>query len=369
MITNIKKFPSKKLESVKSYVYSPQNDWFYSHHPHITFFNGRFVAIWSNGHINEDDLGQRIMIADSADGEKWENVRPLITPKTFGDESLVLTAAGFHIFGDTLNVYYGKYNYKTEALRNSAVRPVKDSGHTNTDMGYISTTDCINWTSPKSMGIALIPNFGPQATSTGRLIISGNVMFPYTDNPNGVDGYNITGIYGDYFGKGTPVDDSETIHHITKHNKWDARLICEGSFFETDDKVLHMMLRSNTVTLWHSESRDDGKTWSEPKITGFTDDGSKFHFGRLPDGRYYSVSNSLVRSKRLPLDLYVSEDGEHFTRHFIVRDEPYTLKAEGLYKDVVYGYPHTLVKDGIMYVIYSVGKESIEVTKFSIEQL
>lgn len=369
MINNISRYPKKKIDSVKSIVYTPDNDWFYSHHAHITYFGDRFIAIWSNGHVNEDDIGQRVTIGESKDGEVWENIRPLLTPEMLGDETLVLTPAGFHIHEDTLYVYYGRYNYKTESLRDGGVRPVKDSGHTNTDMGYISTKDCITWSEPKSLGIAIIPNFGPQKTNSGRLIISGNVMFPYTDNPNGVDGYKVTGIYKDYFKDGKPVDDSETIHHITEYNKWDARLICEGSFFQTDDNVIHMMLRSNTVTLWHSESHDDGTTWSDPKITGYTDDGSKFHFGRLPDGRFYGVSNSVVRSKRLPLNICVSEDGEQFNRNYILRDEPYQVKKEGLYKDVVYGYPHTLIKDGYMYVIYSKGKETIEVSKFDINQL
>jgi len=130
-----------------------------------------------------------------------------------------------------------------------------------------------------------------------------------------------------------------------------------------------MMLRSNTVTLWHSESRDNGESWSAPVITGYTDDGSKSHFGRLPDGRIYGVSNPIVRSGRDPLAMCISEDGEHFDRHYILRDEPYKMKKEGLYKGGLYAYPHTFIKDGYMYVIYSKRKETIEVTKLNVDQL
>jgi len=369
MITNISKYPRKKAESVIGTVYTPEGDWFYSHHPHITYFKNRFVAIWSNGRINEDDLGQRVMIAESWDGETWEKQHPLLTPGMLGDETLVLTAAGFHVYGDTLYVYYGRYNYVLEECADSITRPKSDVGHYNTDLGYISTKDLENWTAPVSMGISIIPNHGPQFTNSGRLIISGNVMFPYTDDPRGIDGFRITGIYGDYFGDKKPVDDSESIHKITAYNKWDARLICEGSFYQTDDNVLHMMLRSNTVTLWHSESRDNGESWSAPVITGYTDDGSKSHFGRLPDGRIYGVSNPIVRSGRDPLAMCISEDGEHFDRHYILRDEPYKMKKEGLYKGGLYAYPHTFIKDGYMYVIYSKRKETIEVTKLNVDQL
>ena len=131
-----------------------------------------------------------------------------------------------------------------------------------------------------------------------------------------------------------------------------------------------MMLRSNTPHLWHTESRDNGETWSEPAPTGYSDDSSKFHFGRLPDGRFYGVSNTVPdSSRRNPLVLCVSEDGVNFDQHFILRDEPYEMKAEGMYKGGHYGYPHTLIHENYMYVIYSKCKETIEVTKFSLEQV
>ncbi len=363
MINNITETAGIKLNSVKSTVYAPIASWSYSHHAHITFFNGKFLAIWSNGRVNEDDLGQRVMLAESLDGEKWESIRPVITPEMLCDAKKVVSAAGFHIYNDTLYLYYGSYNYETD------LRPADDSKHINTDLGYISTTDVINWTEPKSLGIKIIPAYGPQKTNSGRLIISGNVMFPYTDNPNGVENYNITGIYGDAFGDKEPVDDSESIRHVTKFNGWNAKLICEGSFYQTDDDVIHMLLRSNSGFLWHTESKDDGATWSSPEATNYSDDGSKFHLGRLPDGRFYCVSNAKVRSGRCPLDIYISKDGENFNKHYIIRDESYEMQFQGMHKGGAYGYPHTLIHDGYMYVIYSKCKEVIEVTKFNIRLL
>lgn len=369
MINNIPKAEGIKLDSVRSTVFDPVEGWSYSHHAHITFFKNRFLAIWSNGRVNEDDLGQRVMLAESSNGEKWENQHPVLTPEMLGDAKKVVTACGFHIHEDTLIIFYGSYNYINTSLLDENTRPEGDAHHINTDLGYISTTDLVNWSEPKSLGINIIPNHGPQKTNSGRLIISGNVMFPYSDNPNGVDDYKITGIYGKAFGDKAPVDDSESIQHVTKFNGWDARLICEGSFYQTDDDVIHMLLRSNSKCLWHTESKDDGATWSNPEPTDYSDDGSKFHCGRLPDGRFYCVNNAKVRGGRCPLDIHISEDGENFSKHFIIRDEPYEMKIEGMYKSGTYGYPHTLIHDGYMYVIYSKRKEAIEVTKYNINQL
>ncbi len=41
--------------------------------------------------------------------------------------------------------------------------------------------------------------------------------------------------------------------------------------------------------LWLTESKYDGATWGKPVETTFTDNDSKFHFGRLPNGKFYYV--------------------------------------------------------------------------------
>lgn len=369
MINNFTLNDGVKLPTERGEVWAPEEGCAYSHHAHMTFFAGRFFAAWSNGRINEDDLGQRVMLAESKDGLLWEKHRPALTPEMLGDANRVLTAAGFHVNQGRLYLYYGSYRYARDSWQDENTRPKGDAHHEDTDLGYIFTEDGETWSTPESLGIRIVPNHGPQATHTGRLIISGNVMFPYTDSPDGVSGYHRAGIYGNAFGANTPVDDSESIHHVTAFHAWDANLICEGSFYETDDFVLHMLLRSNTDKLWVSESRDNGESWSAPVPTAYTDDGSKFHLGRLPNGCFYCVSNAKVKGGRCPLDLYLSENGVDFNRHYILRDEPYEIRFQGLYKGGVYGYPHSMIHDGYLYVIYSKRKETIEVTRVSLKEL
>lgn len=369
MINNAANGTGKRLESVIGTVYEPVSGWSYAHHAFITHFCGKFRAIWSNGTCTEDDFGQRVMMAESCDGEHWENIRPVVTPEMLGNRKAILTAAGFYIHGNMLHVYYGYFSYARNALREDGGRPLADAGHENTMLGVVSTADCCAWSEPKKLGICMVANHGPQATASGRLIISGNTVFPYTDNPNGTEDYRITGIYGNAFTDTVVRDDSESIRYVSDFNGWKDRLICEGSFFQTDDCILHMMLRSNAGYLWCSESSDDGETWSVPFKTDFINDGSKFHFGRLPDGRFYCVSNARLSGDRNPLELHIAQDGENFHTYYVLRDEPYEMKSPDLRKGGLYGYPHTLIHEGYMYVIYSKRKEVIEVTKFNLEQL
>lgn len=357
-----------KLKTVKNTVFMPQGEdaWYYSHHQYITFWKGRFYATWSNGKETEDSPGQRIMLAVSADGLNWTDIHPVAEP---AKAATVLTSCGFYDCGDTLNLYYGSFDYKASALGEKYARPAGDCGHENTGLFVMQTSDGRRWSAPQSLGLSMVSNHAPQRTRSGRLIISGSIVFPYTDSKNGIDGYRLTGIYGNAFGGQVPVDDSESIHHATQFNGWNANLICEGSFYQTDDSVLRMLLRSNSNYLWVTESRDDGMIWSAPVRTDFSNDNSKFHCGRLPDGRFYCVCNAKTGGGRRPLDLFVSENGEDFDRHYIIRDEPYSPVKPNRFKGGCYGYPHTLIHGGNMYVIYSKGKECVELSVFDIGQL
>jgi hypothetical protein len=88
----------------------------------------------------------------------------------------------------------------------------------------------------------------------------------------------------------------------------------------------------------------------------------------LPDGRCYCVGNP-VGAGRIPLVLSTSRDGLRFDRHFILGDKPYPRRFEGMHKGGHYGYPHSLVYDGSLYVIVSRQKEAIEVLRVSLSEL
>lgn len=342
-----------KVESVL--IYQPSNAWTYSHHQSITFFKGQFYAIWSNGREHEDREGQRVLMSKASDFKTWSTPRPLVDSlKDDKGVERVLTAAGFHQHDGTLVAYFGNYG------------PRKETTH----LQAVTTMDGETWSAIREMGVPVNPNHGPQRTASGRLIIAGNISFPYTDDPAGLSGWRMTGIYPETMAP-TIKDDPASFWEVAKKQGWNAAL-CEGSFYQTDDGVLHMPLRNTgkqfQCRLWLTESRDNGATWSTPVETAFSDTNAKFHFGRLPDGRFYYVGNPIGRG-RSPLVLSLSRDGVTFDKHFILGETHYQQRKPGAAKGGEYGYPHTLIHDGYLYVIVSRQKEAVEVLRVALSAI
>lgn len=336
----------------RAWIYQPTHEWLYSHHAHLAYFKGRYVAIWSNGKIGEDDPGQRVLTSTSKDFLHWTPPAVLSDPNP---SEAILTAAGFHQYRGTLVAYYGQYSDQ----------------RTETHLFARTSTDGVKWSEPTDLHVPCNPNHGPQTTKSGRLIICGNFAFPYTDDPSGLKGWKWTGFQTRDLDRYE--DNPWAFWKIQKEMKMPVAL-CEGSFFQTDDGTLHMPLRvageSWAGYLWETESKDNGMTWSRPIATDFSDNDAKFHFGRLPDGRFYYIGNpDRNKPERNPLVLSLSKDGVHFDRHFILADSHYSLMKEGKWKGGQYGYPHSIIADGCLCVIVSRQKEAMEVLRVKLDDL
>lgn len=354
-----------RLEVEQTFLYEPESAWTYSHHPSIAFYKGQYYAMWSNGHVDEDSPGQRVLFSRSTDFQTWEPPRPLVDSQPGNNQELTLTAAGFHQHEDILVAYFGQYEYDVPESAGNA-RPEGDTHHFGTALRAITTTDGEHWSPIKDLDIPLVPNHPPQPTRSGRLIMSGNVMYPYTDDPSGLSGWVQTGIYPASMA-GKVFDDSEGFRVVQKAAGFPTGL-CEGSFFQLDSGRLRMMLRSGERRLWVTESTDDGASWSAPHPTAFSDANAKFHFGRLPDGRFYYVGNPDPNGGRNPLVLSLSDDGACFDEHYILADHKYEMRRPGRFKGGMYGYPHTLFHKGKLHVIVSVNKERVLVLRTAVPE-
>jgi hypothetical protein len=339
------------LPSAVSSVYAPKEGWSYTHHAQIALFQDKLYVTFSQGNKNEDDCGQRVMLSVSEDHTTWSTPQPLCDSMMGEDSLRVLVNGGLYATQDRLVAYYFGYEYRKASLRGENLRPLEDAYRYNHAVYVISTTDGVHWTEPSRIITSACVNHSPEALRSGRLLMCGSEVFMISDEPSGLTGWRTKRTYADAaLAEG-------------------AKLICEGSFFQTDDEAIFMMLRSNTEYLYCAVSTNNGDTWTRPYKTAFTDCGTKFKFGRLPDGRYYYVGSPIPKSGRNPLVLSLSEDGITFDKNYILRNEPYTQQFEGMYKGGVYGYPAVALVDDTLYVVYSKHKEAIEVTAIRLTDL
>ncbi len=367
MINNRNFRDNQKRPTVKKHIIyaAAEDNNKFSHHASLAYFKGKFYAMWSSGAENEDDVGQYVMMSVSEDGEHWSDGKPLFAPI---EGNSVLTSAGWLVRDDgVLNAYAGLWYYS------SAKREEGDHGHIATTLLCKTSEDGECWSENIDLGLSIVPNQGPHKLSNGRLVICGNVSFPYTDAKNGIDGWKTVGL------SPWPVegiaDDSEGICKHAKHRSDDFNA-CEGSFFEMRDGKIAMLLR-NTVYpatpenryLLISESNDFGESYSAPVQTDLTNNNSKFYCMRLSNGKFAMICNPDKKGNRIPLSILISDDGENFNREYIVADEPVNRKFAGLYKSGIYGYPHAVEANGRLYVICTINKEDVSLFLIDIADL
>jgi hypothetical protein len=349
----------------------------YNHHPQVASLGGRLYATWSNGPTHEDEPGQRMLLATSKDGgETWSEPRVLVDRQPGEHGYGVVTSEGIHAHESTLVAYYGYYDYTLYGRQQKYAPQAKGKNvpgprwHQGTYCGIMVSEDGgETWRGPVARIERFVPNLCPaplHATWCGRLVMPGNQWFPYTNDPRGIEGWSISGIPGlpdDYW------DDPEGLHYGSRYREA-AYKCCEGSFYQTDDGALHMMLRTNQPWLAVSESRDGGETWSEPLRTGYSDCRSRFHFGRLPDGRFFGLTCPVAGSARTPLVFATSRDGVVFDRHYLLGDEPAALpRHPGHHKAGRYGYPACQVLGDTVFVLYTISKEDVALCRFSLQAL
>lgn len=289
----------------------------------------------------------------------------------------VLTSMGIRVYQDKLIAYYGVYEYSDQVKLSGnpparpsvgkKMNPEGEQWHMDTHMEIrVSEDGGDTWSAPEPIIKGFMANLGPSITSSGRLIMPGNISFAYTDDPSGTSSWKKAGLprLPESF-----VDDPEGFHKACEY-RGDTTHYYEGDFFQTNDNVIHMMLRTSHSKLAVTESNDNGESWSEPRWTDYTDARCRFDFGRLPDGRFFGLSTPQPESGRTPMVLAVSKDGEVFDKHIVLGDEKNRKpRMAGGHKGGRYGYPYMHIAGDYVFVIYSVVKEDIGIARFRLDDL
>ncbi len=330
----------KRLDSQHRMLFRATEDSYqYCHHPNLVVFREKLFCMWSNGVIEEDMPGQRILYCHSEDGSNWTTPTELTNYK---QGKGVCVSAGFHVSGKTLIAFYTA----TEG----------ENFHETTALMARTSTDGNAWSDPRRIVSGFFIE-GPRQLSSGRLLLSGEHVGPpretkrmkllYTDQPDGLSGWQEARI---------ELQDVAVFQYT------------EPTWFSRTDGTLVMGFRNRSGYLYASESTDQGQSWSMPTQTNFPDCRSRFSAGNLPGGGAFLVSNPGPHHRRY-LTIALSDDGKTFDRALMIFGKRIRHRYGGRTKSLGWQYPNTALWKDHLYVAYSINKEDLGVSRIAIEDL
>ncbi len=339
-------------ERIRIFTPTGEDAWYYNHIPFMTKFKDCLYVFYNSSPTNEEDCGQRIMLATSDDGERW-NTEVLVDSMMGAHSKLVLNGRGCYVYNDTLTFFFQAYEYNADTLRQdengNPLRPLAEDSEGKT-VGIFSTqtTDGVHWSEPVDLGYIAGGNASPERLQSGDLLWAGHSSVAYGKESS------LTGEWQNVI----LALDPETEPTPSSF---------ESDFFQLSDGTVLLFSRTGDDVMLGAASFDDGRTWTSLYRTRLPDYNARFRFGRLPDGRYYYLGNR--SAARQELVLMTSWDGVCFDTCYEILTGNYDMEKEGLYKGGVFGYPEVLIDGDDLYVVYSLKKESMELVRIPLSAL
>ena len=317
-----------------------EGEWQFNLHSYIAWHDGRFWAIWSSGRVDEDSPSQLIRYATSRDGHTWTKSGVLADDPDGPEQPGRWIARGVSVMDGKLVALLARFDgpgasgERKESWSNLRLVRFEWTGKEWQDTGVL-VDNCMNNYPPRWLG-------------------------------------------GGYF---MTCRDSFATMHVASSDaagrRWDVRRLpgeppndrmSEPSWYVDPEGATHLIFRDGRGSGWlfRSISADQGKTWTAPVRTNYPDATSKNIAGRLSNGLYYLINNPRPKN-RDPLAISFSKDGWTYGSPLALRKKAPEQRYKGRAKNPhSFQYPHTLERNGSLWVIYSTNKEDIEISEYPV---
>jgi hypothetical protein len=313
-------------------------------HNYLIHHQGRFWCIWSDGPRVEDWPTQAIKYSTSGDGLEWNPAKSVTgTP----EEPLAFIARGLWLREGELLALGARYRGKG-AFGLQEQKQLELQAFRFDDEGK-------KWAFKGKLYDNAINNFPPQKLPSGEWILTRR------DSR-----FNVSMLIG-----GRKSLDDWQAYPVVQIGEVQGFRPDEPIFWPLADGNLYALFRDNggSQRLFHSLSRDQGRTWDTPRLTNFPNASSKLFSLKTSRGYRVLVLNANPKIGRRELHLAVSPDGQRFTR--LARldiPSPPSLPHEvsRISKKLGTGiaslqYSHVIEHEGRLLIAFSRGKVQTEV--------
>jgi hypothetical protein len=335
----------------------------YNHHSKLFCWENNFYAMWSNNRYAEDAPGQRVLFSFSKNARNWSDVQELFPSMSIevplkynalGYKGIILTANRWEvwrkrlfaralctvIFGwtnrartETVDKYDKEHRYQVMKFYGYLYREVKSNGK----LGKIFTFNRKLRNLPEAIyqpadGNKLVPGFRPSPTP----------RFPHRKS---------------------------------------GRRLCEATCYQTAAGKYVVLFRDDDYShRMHVAYSNDCKSWTVPQPTNIPDSPSESKTLALNNGTVLLAGNNMAEKfdnpnkprhyGRDPLMIAISPEGQSFMRAYAVRGgkQKYTVPGV-LGRGGGAQYPSIVVKNGKVFIMYSMGKEDIWVSSFPLSAI
>jgi hypothetical protein len=346
-----------KLTSAEhAFVWQPvaREEGAYNHYACLIFHKGVFYAMWGNHSLGEDAPGQRVMYSSTTNWNQWPGAKEL-----FAAPGPVLPRSedGIHFKPDRWAIIDDEL-YAVVFVHEAGRYPIARKVMGNGDLGEPFLVEPL----PAN---ASLPTYMQGINTTQLLPIAEKITNWYRQNDQ-------ISWWADA-AKGVQrkaIDGSSLIESFMYRTKQDEQVLMLRNWGTPGNPV-----HNNRI---YVSFKKDAGGWATPYPTDIPDAPSRAQAIKLLDRRILLIGNQNVTHfdaalylDRDPITISISNDGYVFDKVYSLRTgSPSTFRFTGIGgRNPGYAYSSSIVHDGFLYTLYSIGKEDMGISRVPLSDL
>lgn len=331
-----------------------KEDGAYNHYACLIFFKGAFYAMWGNHSLGEDAPGQRVLYSTTTNWKEWSDPKELfaapgpVLPRS--EDGIHLKPDRWAIIDDQLYAIVFVHG----AGRYPIARKIEADG--GFEEPFLVEPFPANASLPAYM----------QGTNTTQLLpIADKITNWYEQNDH------ISWWANEAKGvQRKAIDDASLIESFMYRTKDDEKVVILRNWGTPANPV-------HNNRMYVSFKKGTGG-WATPYPTDIPDSPSRAQAIRLPDGRIILIGNqnapqfdAALYLDRDPITVSISNDGYTFDKVYSLRTgSPMGFRFTGIGgRNPGYAYSSSIVHEGFLYTMYSIGKEEMGISRVPLSDL